>query len=46
MDALFPVSPTLLTTLLDKALYLAYRASAYLAVHVLDDAAMMAVIFC
>jgi len=31
---------------LDHLLCLAYRASAYLLVHVVDDAAMMAIVFC
>jgi hypothetical protein len=31
---------------LENTLFLAYRASAYLLVHVVDDAAMMAIVFC
>ncbi len=39
--------PLVLTELWpEKMLFLAYRASAYLLVHVVDDAAMMAIVFC
>lgn len=45
-DATIPGTPMISNNLIEQALFLAYRWSSFMVLNVIDDAAILALVFC